>query len=206
MNSHVIVGIRWVAGLFMEPKLILAWMTAKLLCICNVIDLYHLNGWLCCSRTCVSLGWHGGEQSGKSKKHVDTPSAAAFLHRTNSKLEPNFFLFFFTHSATISARFKLPHAKTERQKKVCSQPCIPLPLSHPPSSYLLLASSCWSQWVMQTAFQNMFKYTWYLLCDSLEEPHLRLSSTTNCKHSHWRQRQCSTWKYCVVEEVVILLQ
>lgn len=116
------------------------------------------------------------------------------------------FFFFFTHSATISARFKLPHAKTERQKKVCSQPCIPLPLSHPPSSYLLLASSCWSQWVMQTAFQNMFKYTWYLLCDSLEEPHLRLSSTTNCKHSHWRQRQCSTWKYCVVEEVVILLQ
>ena len=56
--SHLIVGKRREAGLFSQPVLILRWIAAKLLCI--TADFYHLDGWLCWSRSCFSLGWHMG--------------------------------------------------------------------------------------------------------------------------------------------------
>lgn len=55
--SHLVVGKRWVAGLFSQPELVLHWFTAKLLRVSA--DFYHLDRWLCWTRSRVSLGWHG---------------------------------------------------------------------------------------------------------------------------------------------------
>lgn len=143
MNSHVIVGIRWVAGLFMEPELILAWMTAKLLCICNVIDLYHLHGWLCWSRTCVSLGWHGGEQSGKSKKARWHTKCCCFSAQDELKVGAKLFSFFSLTQRRSLLVLNSPMQKQREKKKGLQStlhppPAVSSPLLLPTTSLQLL--------------------------------------------------------------------